>query len=231
MNNNIKNFNDFRKLDPETRLDEGLFDNIGTLLGKGYDSITDVIKGKISAFLLSHLGIMETSIFSKLVQNFVEQIPIMDFVPIMFGAKAKPEYLAPKAADATMEFLVEKGLDGIAENLGIDPTGYLYRTIAEMFSNETKKAEFREKLEAFYLGVFGDFKPTTGDDFVKSLDGGEKSKMARTLRDEMEKKGTKLTSKQAEPENILTTFMNKLSSIGGGSKNSLGTTDGKSLGD
>jgi len=210
-------------------LDEGMFDNIGALLGKGFDSITDVIKGKISAYLLSYLGIMETSIFSKLVQNFVEQIPLGDFVPIIFGAKADPIYLAPKAADATMEFLVEKGLDGIAENLGIDPTGYIFRTISEMFSNETKKKEFREKLEAFYLDVFSGFEPSTGDDFIKSLKGGEKSKIARTLRQEMEKNGKKLSSKQAEPENLLTNFMNQL--IGGGSIGSLGNTEGVSFAD
>jgi hypothetical protein len=152
-------------------------------------SIGDVFKAKVTAYLLSMLGIKEESIFSRLVQNFVEQIPVTDYFVILFQGKAKAGYLAPKAADATMEFLVEMGLDGIAEKLGIDNKGLVYRTIAELFSNQVKREEFRKKLEQFYLEAFTGFQPESEDEFSKNLSPLERSKMESALRNKSDNQG------------------------------------------
>ena len=87
------------------------FDFVGNLFSKGLDAFSDVLKGKVIAFLMEKLGIGEGSIFSKLVQNFVETIPVGDYYAILFKGKASAPYLAPKAAQATLEFLQEKGVD------------------------------------------------------------------------------------------------------------------------
>ena len=50
-----------------------------------------------------------------------------------------------------MEFLQEKGLDGMAQALGIDEKGLIYRTVSEMITNETTKGTFSKTLEQFYL--------------------------------------------------------------------------------
>jgi hypothetical protein len=195
-------------------MNEDLKDFFGSI-GSGFSSIAtsigDVFKAKVTAYLLSMLGINEDSIFSKLVQNFIEQIPVTDYFIIIFQGKAKAGYLAPKAADATMEFLVEMGLDGIAEKLGIDNKGLIYKTISELFSNQVKREQFRKSLEKFYLEAFTGFQPESQDQFAKNLTPSERSKMESALQSK---------SGQSEKSgNMVDDFLSRLSSLStGGAK-------------
>lgn len=222
MDNGIKKFNEFKNSSSNTTLnEEGVMDYITGAISGLVDPLSDVLKGKVTAYLLSNLGITEQSIFSKLVQNFVEQIPVGDYFTILFQGKTNAGYLAPKAADATMEFLTEMGLDGIAEKLGVDKDGWIYRTIAEMFSNEIRRKNFREQLENFYLEAFNGFQPTNQEDFMKSLSGSEKQNIERALRADIAS-----APASGGSSNIVDDF---ISGIIGSSKNGplpLGTTQG-----
>jgi hypothetical protein len=176
MANNIKSFEDFKS---ESVNENWFSDGLSGLLGYAGNAFSDVLKGKASAYLLSFFGIGEQSIFSKLVQNFVEQIPVADLTKIIFAGKANSAYLAPKMADATIEFLTEKGLDGIAQDLGIEQDGWIYRTISEMLANQARREDFRNSLESFYLQAFNGFEGAADkDDFMKSLSSTEE----RTLK-------------------------------------------------
>lgn len=179
MVNNIKSFEDFKSSEHQSVNENWISD----ILGYAGGAFSDVLKGKASAYLMSFFGIGEQSIFSKLVQNFVEQIPIADLTKIIFAGKANSAYLAPKLADATIEFLSEKGLDGVAEDLHIDPTGWIYRTISEMISNETRRGQFRESLVNFYMQAFNGFREVDVDSFKSTLSPSE----ARTLSSGIDK--------------------------------------------
>lgn len=176
----LKSFSEFEKK-KINEADLFSWDTAKNLFGKGLDAISDVVKAKVTATLLEKLGIKEGSIFSKLVQNFVETIPVGDYYSLLFQGKASAAYLAPKAAQATMEFLQEKGLDGIAQALGIDEKGLIYRSISEMISNETSKGEFMKTLEEFYLGIFGGFEAVSPEEFKKGLTSSEKEKVSSSL--------------------------------------------------
>jgi hypothetical protein len=169
----------FSEFEPEENLNESNW--FSSLISKTWTGFTDVITTKVAAYLLKFLGIGETSIFSKLVQNFVEQIPLSDYPKIFFKKKADSKYLAPKAADATIEFLTDVGLDGVAEKLGIEPTGYIYRTINEMISNETKRKGFRENLEVFYLNLFSSLSFSDGK-FGNTFSSSEKNKIGSEIQ-------------------------------------------------
>ena len=103
----VKSFSEFINK-PVNEEDLFSWDTVTSLFGKGLDAVSDVIKAKVIATLLSKLGIKEGSIFEKLVENFVETIPVGDYYSLVFKGKASAPYLAPKAAQATMEFLQEK---------------------------------------------------------------------------------------------------------------------------
>lgn len=177
----------YKEFDQEEHINESNW--FSGLLTKTWSGFTDVIKGKVIAFLLKFLGIGEGSIFSKFVQNFVEQIPVSDYPKIFFKRKVDSKYLAPKAADATIEFLNEKGLDGMAQDLGIEPDGYIYRTISEMISNEARRANFREGLERFYLSTFNSLSFSDGQ-FGSTFSSSEKNKIGKEIQ--------KAARKQAE---------------------------------
>lgn len=207
----MQTFKEFQLSKQTPEINEGFEDflnYIGGGLGSIATSISDVFKAKVTAYLLSMLGIKEESIFSKLVQNFIEQIPVKDYFVILLQGKAKAGYLAPKAADATMEFLVEIGLDGIAEKLGIDTKGLIYRTIAELFSNEIKREKFRKSLEKFYLEAFTGFQAPTETELSKDLTPFERSKIEKALG---KKSGTPDKS-----ENVVDNFLSNLVSSSSG---------------
>lgn len=179
MANNIKSFEDFKSASVSDVNENWVSD----ILGYAGGAFSDVLKGKASAYLMSFFGIGEQSIFSKLVQNFVEQIPIADLTKIIFAGKANSAYLAPKMADATIEFLAEKGLDGIAQDLHIEPSGWIYRTLSEIVSNQARRENFREMLVGFYLQAFNGFESPGVDDFKASLSPTEARSLERGLED------------------------------------------------
>lgn len=182
------------------------------LLTKTYAGFTDVVTGKVVSYLLKLLGIGEGSIFSKLVQNFVEQIPISDYPKILFSGKVDAKYLAPKAADATIEFLNEKGLDGVAKDLKIDPNGYIYRTISEMLSNEARRSNFRDSLERFYLSTFNSLSFSDGE-FGSTFSPNEKNKLGTELQSAARKQAeaTGKTKIEGDAESLLNSLFGNAS--------------------
>lgn len=226
MNSGIKNFSEFRESE---NLSEGLFDGFKGLFDKGADAVSDVIKGKVVAYLLEMFGIKEGSSLSKVMQNFVEQIPIADLVPIVFKGKVNAKYLAPKAADATIEFLTEKGLDGIATEIGIEPNGLMYRTISELLTNEIKRENFRKNLGEFYLDAFNGFKDADPAEFEKSLTGSDKSKMERELKSKVLGYGKKVDKEKLKGSNLITDFLSQLTSLSGANSSALGDITGNKI--
>lgn len=225
MANNIKSFEDFKSSGVSDVNENWVSD----LLGYAGGAFSDVLKGKASAYLMSFFGIGEQSIFSKLVQNFVEQIPIADLTKIIFAGKANSAYLAPKMADATIEFLSEKGLDGIAQDLHIEPSGWIYRTLSEIISNQARRENFRESLVRFYLQAFNGFESPDMDEFKNSLSPMETRSLERGLEDVARRSGGDI--KIAPPEggaDLVTNFLSGL--VGNGqSMQSLGLSTGGTI--
>lgn len=193
----VKSFSEFINK-PVNEEDLFSWDTVTSLFGKGLDAVSDVVKGKVIAVLLSKLGIKEGSIFEKLVENFVETIPVGDYYSLVFKGKASAPYLAPKAAQATMEFLQEKGLDGMAQALGIDEKGLIFRTVSEMISNETTKGTFSKTLEQFYLEIFGGIEPTSVEQFKKDLSSQEKTQIMTSLEQTAKSQGSDLKDPDAK---------------------------------
>jgi hypothetical protein len=224
----LKSFSEFEK----KKLNEAdLFswDSAKNLFGKGLDAISDVVKAKVTAQLLEKLGIKEGSIFSKLVENFVETIPVGDYYSLLFKGKASASYLAPKAAQATVEFLQEKGLDGIAQALGIDEKGLIYRSISEMISNETSKGEFKKTLEEFYLGIFGGFESISPEELKKSLTSSEKEKISSNLVQAAKSSGADVDDAESK-DGLLNAFFGNLTAASANPAQT-GTTSGNVFSD
>ena len=205
------------------------FDFVGNLFSKGLDAFSDVLKGKVIAFLMEKLGIGEGSIFSKLVQNFVETIPVGDYYAILFKGKASAPYLAPKAAQATLEFLQEKGVDGIAEALGVtDKNGLLYRTISESLTNQTTQQNFKKSMENFYLQLFGGIPETSMEDFQKGLSSQEKSKLSNSLVQAAKSQGVEVKDEE-DKEGVLNNFFSNLNTMNQANQAQVANTGGENI--
>jgi hypothetical protein len=231
MNSSIKSFSEFRN-QSLNNVNEDWSDYLGNVFSSAAGGLSDVIKGKVTNYLLEFFGINEQSIFSKLVQNFVEQFPVSDLFSIIFSGKTNASYLAPKAADATIEFLQEKGLDGIAKDLKIDPNGWIYRTISEMLSNQTKREDFRKGLEGFYLEAFNGFESINQDEFTASLSPTERSKMTSSLEASARRQGQTISGGNQTNSNEPSILDRFLGTVANSSQQgaSQGTTTGSILG-
>lgn len=220
----VKSFSEFINK-PVNEADLFSWDTVTSLFGKGLDAVSDVVKGKVVAVLLSKLGIKEGSIFEKLVENFVETIPVGDYYSLVFKGKASAPYLAPKAAQATMEFLQEKGLDGIAQALGIDEKGLIFRTVSEMISNETTKGTFTKTLEQFYLEILGGIEPTSVEQFKKDLSSQEKTQIMTSLEQNAKSQGSDLKDPDAK-QGLFDAFFGNLATASNANAAQSTTTSG-----
>jgi hypothetical protein len=220
----VKSFSEFINK-PVNEEDLFSWDTVTSLFGKGLDAVSNVVKGKVVAVLLSKLGIKEGSIFEKLVENFVETIPVGDYYSLVFKGKASAPYLAPKAAQATMEFLQEKGLDGMAQALGIDEKGLIYRTVSEMITNETTKGTFSKTLEQFYLEIFGGIEPTSVEQFKKDLSSQEKTQIMTSLEQTAKSQGTDLKDPDAK-QGMFDAFFGNLATASNANAAQSSTTSG-----
>jgi len=220
----IKKFGEFVKK-PVNEADLFSWDTVTSLFGKGLDAVSDVVKSKVVSTLLSKLGIKEGTIFSKLVENFVETIPVGDYYSLMFKGKASAPYLAPKAAQATIEFLMEKGVDGVAESLGIEKDGLIYRTVSEMITNETSRENFKKTLEKFYLEIFGGIEPTSVEQFKKDLSSDEKTQIMSSLEKTAKSQGTDLKDQDAK-QGMFDSFFGNLATASNANMAQSSTTSG-----
>jgi hypothetical protein len=124
---------------------------ISGALDLGGEGLRKTIKEKIAASIMEKFGILDDSIFSGLIQEVVDAIPVKDYPGIIMGEKANVDYLAPFMVQAIGEFVERKGLDTFAESLGLDPRGWLYSTIANSLQTERGK----ETLKNLFVEAFG----------------------------------------------------------------------------
>lgn len=160
----IKNFSEFQRID-----EAGVMDFFSGLIGSGSTAFKDVIKGKVSDYLIRFFGVNPESIFGTIVRNFAETVDVSELYGFITKGKGSisPKTLAPKLADVTMETLTELGVDGVATRLGIeDKGGWIYRTMKEMISNQSKQADFREKVVVFWTAILTS---VAGDDNIPRI--------------------------------------------------------------
>jgi len=166
MTKTIKNFSDFRKVD------EGYEDILGGLASSASTAFTNVIKNKVTAYLLEFFGANPDSIMGTIIKNFAETIYVTDLYDWIVKGQGdiSVRTLAPRLADVTFETLFELGPDGLAERLKIDKKGWIYSTIKEMLVNSAKKEEFMGHLLSFWTWV------------LTSMAGGESKSVLGTVK-------------------------------------------------
>ena len=175
----IKDLNTFSE---ELRINEEF--NLGNLLSGALDfageGLRRTIKEKIAASIMEIVGVEENSLLSGLVQEVVEEIPVKDYPSILAGDKANVEYLAPHIVVAIEKFIERKGFDPIAEKIGIDPRGWLYKTII----NGVQSPEGREKLKLMLIDAFGgkNAKGSVARDAISSLLPGQKEQLSDSVK-------------------------------------------------
>ncbi len=162
----IKNFSEFSKVD------EGYEDILGGLASSASTAFTDVIKNKVTAYMLEFFGANPESIMGTIIKNFAETIYVSDLYNWIVKGKGdiSVRNLAPRLADVTFETLFELGPDGLAERLKIDKKGWIYSTVKEMLVNSAKKEEFRDHLLSFWIWV------------LTSMAGGESKSVLGTVK-------------------------------------------------
>ena len=143
----IKKFSDFQSTNEDFSLD--------SLLSSAGEGLVDVAKGKLIEYLYGYFGVSPESLLGTIITNFVEQIDIAEY-PQFISGEINVRDMAPKLADATIETISDMGIDGIATKFKVeDKNGWIYRTIKEMLSNQTRQADFRENLVGLWTWVLG----------------------------------------------------------------------------
>ena len=150
MSKIIKNFSEFES----TNEAEGF--DFSSLLGNVGDVGADLIKSKIAEYLYGYLGIKPESLMGTIISKLVQTVDFKEYWDIITGGGDFPvSKIAPKLADATIEVVSDKGVDGIATSFSstLDKNGLIYRSIKEMITNQSRKAEFRENLISMYTSI------------------------------------------------------------------------------
>ena len=143
----IKKFSDFQSTNEDFSL--------SSLIGSAGEGLVDVAKGKLIEYLYGYFGVKPESLLGTILTNFVEQIDIAEY-PQFISGEINVRDMAPKLADATIETISDMGIDGIATKFKVeDKNGWIYRTIKEMLSNQTRQADFRENLVGLWTWVLG----------------------------------------------------------------------------
>jgi hypothetical protein len=148
MSKIIKNFSEFESAN------EGF--DVTSLLGNLGDVGADLVKSKAAEYLYGYLGIKPESLLGTIISKLVQTVDFKEYWDIITGKGDFPiSKIAPKLADATIEVVTDKGVDGIASsfNSTLDKNGLIYRAIKEMITNQSRKAEFRENLISMYTSI------------------------------------------------------------------------------
>ena len=143
----IKKFSDFQSTNEDFSL--------SSLLSSAGEGLVDVAKGKLIEYLYGYFGVKPESLLGTILTNFVEQVDIAEY-PQFISGEINVRDMAPKLADATIETITEMGIDGIATRFKVDDkNGWIYRTLKEMLSNQTRQADLRENLVGLWTWVLG----------------------------------------------------------------------------
>jgi hypothetical protein len=147
MSKIIKKFSDFQSTNEDFSL--------ASLIGSAGEGLVDVAKGKLTEYLYGYFGVKSDSLLGTILTNFVEQVDIAEY-PQFISGEISVRDMAPKLADATIETISDMGIDGIATKFKIeDKNGWIYRTLKEMLSNQTRQADFRETLVGLWTWILG----------------------------------------------------------------------------
>lgn len=147
MSKIIKKFSDFQSTNEDFSL--------SSLIGSAGEGLVDVAKGKLTEYLYGYFGVKSDSLLGTILTNFVEQVDIAEY-PQFISGEISVRDMAPKLADATIETISDMGIDGIATKFKIeDKNGWIYRTLKEMLSNQTRQADFRETLVGLWTWILG----------------------------------------------------------------------------
>lgn len=201
MSKIIKDFDSFSKeqVNEEFSL-KGLGDFFSGITTFASEGLRKSIKQKIVASLMEKFGVEENSLFSGILQEVVDQIPIKDYPAIFTGEKANVEYLAPRMSEAIQELIQRKGLDGIAQQIGLKTDGLLYSTIREGIQSSIKTGKAKKVIEDMLIAVFGgeNAKGSVARDAISSLDPRDKSQLTDAVKKNADKFYGKTDSKQSE---------------------------------
>ena len=147
MSQIIKKFSDFQSTNEDFSL--------SSLLSSAGEGLVDVAKGKLTEYLYGYFGVKPESLLGTILTNFVEQVDIAEY-PQFISGEISVRDMAPKLADATIETISEMGIDGIATRFKVeDKNGWIYRTLKEMLSNQTRQADLRETLVDLWTWILG----------------------------------------------------------------------------
>jgi hypothetical protein len=173
-----------KKLD-EYKINEDF--DIGSILSSIFpvlgSSFQDTIKTKIAATLLEKIGLVENSLLSSFFQEFVAEIPIADYSKILSG-ESDANYWAPKMTDFARRFVERKGIDTIAEKMGIKPDGLAYT----YFRNLILSKEGQQKMTSFFHQLIGS--SNIGQEAMSSLDPNDKNKLTDIISKRMDRSGS-----------------------------------------
>ena len=138
------------------------------ILGFAGEGLRKTIKQKVAASLMEKIGVEENSTLSVLIQEVVDQIPVKDYPALFTGEKANVEYLAPLMSKTIQEFIQRKGIDTLAQQMGIKVNGWLYSTLREGLQSENG----RKIIEDMLISAFGgeNAKGSIARDAIADLD-------------------------------------------------------------
>ena len=129
--------------------------SLSSLISSAGEGLVDVAKGKLTEYLYGYFGVKPESLIGTILTNFVEQVDIAEY-PQFISGEISVRDMAPKLADATIETISEMGIDGIATRFKVeDKNGWIYRTLKEMLSNQTRQTDLRKTLVELWTWVLG----------------------------------------------------------------------------
>lgn len=150
MSKIIKNFSEFENTNEDFSL--------GSLFGSLGQAGADIIKSKAIEYFYGYLGVSPESLIGKVISKVAQTIDFSEYWDMISGGEMIPaDELAPKLADATMELLVDPGIDGIVSsvNSSLDKSGLIYRFLKELLVNQTRKEDFRKDLINIWSSILG----------------------------------------------------------------------------
>jgi len=186
MNNEyITPFNSFESPSEVSKIDEGFADSLLTglkMLGNGFGN---AIKQKVASWILERFGIRELSPLSKLIQEIFEAIDIDEYYGIVSGKHNNWDFFIPKISEGLVEFLQVSGFDEIAESVGIEADGFLYKTLRESLSDRlAKRKDLDSDIQDFLRNIFKDKSPAETfkvDDIIDTMGSSERRETIKGL--------------------------------------------------
>jgi hypothetical protein len=154
----------------------GVLSSVFPMLGGAFQ---DTIKTKITAALMEKIGLAEGSLLSAFVQEFVAEIPVGDYPSILSGDNMNGDYWAPKLSDFARRFVERKGIDTIAEKMGIKPNGLA----SAYFRNLLLSKEGQDKLTSMFAQILGS--SHIGKEALSNLSSSDKTKLSDVLSQRM----------------------------------------------